>query len=98
MTQTGDLNGDNFADIIIGAPGIKNGAGAVYVLFGKLRGFTNIHTGQISALDGCEIHGDSIGDHLGLSVSGAGNFMYFKCKIRCCLIFILRRCEWRWFR
>lgn len=31
----GDLNGDGSADLIVGAPGEKNGAGVVHVLFGS---------------------------------------------------------------
>lgn len=37
----GDINGDNYADIAIGAPQYNEGAGGVYLLYGSNSGVTN---------------------------------------------------------
>jgi hypothetical protein len=34
-TIGGDINGDNYDDIVIGAPSINSNTGKVYVIFGK---------------------------------------------------------------
>ncbi len=66
------MNGDNFTDIIIGAPGVNYGTGATYVLFGKQEGFRNIILSELEANDGFVIRGVSLSDYSGHSVSGAG--------------------------
>ncbi len=43
VSSAGDINGDGFADLIVGAPGASlngSGSGASYVVFGKASGFT----------------------------------------------------------
>jgi hypothetical protein len=68
----GDVNGDNFTDIIIGAPGVSYGTGATYVLFGKQEGFRNIILSELAITDGFMVRGVSLSDYSGISVSGAG--------------------------
>jgi len=77
VASAGDVNGDGFADIIVGADrATTNGAysGASYVVFGKEGGFAS--TIELSALDGSngfKIDGAAAGDYSGFSVAGAGD-------------------------
>ena len=74
----GDVNGDGFDDVIVGAfyadPAAKFGAGSTYVVFGKASGFAPAV--KLSSLDGAggfRIDGAVSGDRSGFSVSGAGD-------------------------
>ena len=77
VSAAGDINGDGFGDLVIGAPGADpngNSSGASYVVFGTDQGFTNPLS--LSALDGNNgfvINGESIFDLSGFSVSAAGD-------------------------
>ena len=81
VSGAGDVNGDGFADIIIGArtadggPGnAVNQAGESYVVFGKASGFGSVV--ELSSLDGSNgflLAGIDAGDWSGYSVSGAGD-------------------------
>jgi hypothetical protein len=82
VAAAGDVNGDGFADIIVGAPhndNTRNGgvrmvdAGEAYVIFGKESGFGTIDLTNLSSADGFVIQGDSENDLAGFSVSGAGD-------------------------
>jgi hypothetical protein len=79
VSGTGDINGDGFEDIIIGAPyndGGGNAAGAAYVIYGHAGGFANIDLTNLSAAAGFRIQGHNSGttrDYAGLSVSDAGD-------------------------
>jgi hypothetical protein len=75
ISITGDVNGDQFADIIIGAPGVNYGTGATYVLFGKQEGFRNIILSELEVDDGFMVQGVSLSDYSGMSVSGAGTWI-----------------------
>ena len=59
----GDLNGDGFADLVVGAPfADPNGAfsGASYVVFGKSTGFApNVNFSALNGNDGFTINGIS---------------------------------------
>ena len=74
---TGDVNGDGYDDVIIGAQYADyNGihSGSTYVVFGKESGFSR--TTALSELDGSDgfrIDGDSANDSSGYSVSLAGD-------------------------
>jgi len=77
ISSAGDVNGDGFDDVIIGATNNDAGgsnAGAAYVIFGKASGFTTIDLN--TALDGdngFKILGDAANDKAARSVSAAGD-------------------------
>ncbi len=84
VSTAGDLNGDGFADLIVGAPRGRDGgssAGEAYVVFGGTGGFgvadaagrQVIDLTTLSAAQGFIIQGDAAGDELGRSVSSAGD-------------------------
>ena len=76
VSSAGDVNGDGFDDIIVGAPGGGNGginAGEAYVIFGKATGLANIDLTNLTATQGFIIQGDAAVDRAGLSVSSAGD-------------------------
>ena len=76
VASAGDINGDGFDDIIVGANGGDNGgasAGEAYVVFGKASGFANIDLTALTAADGFTIQGDAAGDNAGISVASAGD-------------------------
>jgi Ca2+-binding RTX toxin-like protein len=81
VSSAGDINGDGFADLIIGAeladgPGnTRNGAGDSYVVFGHAGGFAAaIDLAAVAGGDGgFVIHGQDVGDLSGESVSSAGD-------------------------
>ncbi|MBF0131463.1 MAG: FG-GAP repeat protein [Magnetococcales bacterium] len=76
ISDAGDINGDGFDDILVGAFGADSGgggSGASYIIFGKADGFVSQY--DLSALDGSNgfrLDG-SIGDWSGRSVSSAGD-------------------------
>jgi hypothetical protein len=76
VSGAGDVNGDGFDDLIVGAPyDDPNGSasGASFVVFGKTDG-TAVELSDIEAgSGGFVINGVSWGDRSGFSVSGAGD-------------------------
>src|SRR5262245_66153819 len=81
VSSAGDVNGDGFDDVIIGAlngggPGnTRADAGDSYVVFGKASGFAaEIDLAAVAAGNGgFVIHGQDVGDKAGSSVSSAGD-------------------------
>ncbi|SDU32501.1 calcium-binding protein, partial [Nitrosomonas ureae] len=78
VSGAGDVNGDGFDDLIVGAHGAAdaNGdrSGSSYVVFGKSSGFGAVF--NVSSLDdtnGFRLDGVTTGERLGQSVSGAGD-------------------------
>ncbi|MCP4306559.1 MAG: hypothetical protein GY788_17155, partial [bacterium] len=84
VSSAGDVNGDGFDDLIIGAPLGDDGgsfAGEAYVVFGTDAGFGTpdlasrqvIDLTNLSAAQGFIIQGDEGSDRAGWSVSSAGD-------------------------
>lgn len=74
VASAGDINGDGFGDLLIGAyNGGPSDTGAVYVIWGKTGGFNNIDLANLSASDGFRLDGVVTGDATGRWVSSAGD-------------------------
>jgi hypothetical protein len=77
VAYAGDVNGDGFADVIIGAIGEDAGgnyAGAAYVVFGKAGGFGTVDLGDVAAGNGgFKILGETTLDQVGTRVGAAGD-------------------------
>nr|WP_297325786.1 integrin alpha [Nitrosomonas sp.] len=75
--NAGDINGDGFDDVIVGAPGADpNGSlsGSSYVVFGKASGFDAvIDLSNLDSKSGFRLDGGAAYDISGRSVSGAGD-------------------------
>jgi hypothetical protein len=69
----GDVNGDGFDDVVIGAPGASpNGkdSGASYVVFGHASGFAaSLTVSSLNGANGFRVNGEAAGDYTG-RVSG----------------------------
>jgi Ca2+-binding RTX toxin-like protein len=78
VQSAGDINGDGYDDIIVGAPfadahGVDSGA--AYVIFGKSGGFAaDLDIAKLDGTNGFKLSGIAAGDHAGGAVSGAGDF------------------------
>src|SRR5262245_17552255 len=77
VASAGDVNGDGFDDVIIGAFGADpNGSysGAAYVVFGHAGTFaSNIDLASLDSLNGFRINGVDADDVAGVSVASAGD-------------------------
>jgi len=78
VSSAGDVNGDGFDDLIVGATGVDRSgiydAGASYVVFGKASGFTSsLNLSTLNGTNGFRLEGVAAGDKAGNSVSGAGD-------------------------
>ena len=77
VASAGDVNGDGFADLIVGAreansPGGQSGAS--YVVFGKASGFAaNLDLSSLDGSSGFKLSGAAAGDRTGQSVASAGD-------------------------
>src|SRR5205085_396984 len=77
VSGAGDVNGDGFDDVIIGASGAGSngtGSGASYVVFGKAAFAANLNLSTLNGVNGFKLSGVAAGDGAGRSVSGAGDF------------------------
>ena len=70
--SAGDINGDGYDDIAIGAPFSGSGAGAVYVIYGKAGGSGDVDLATLSASDGFKLLVND-DDFLGRAVGSAGD-------------------------
>ncbi len=78
VSTAGDINGDGYGDVIIGArtadPTGGNDAGESYVVFGKADGWPSVlELSSLAGDDGFRIDGIDASDYSGWSVSGAGD-------------------------
>jgi len=84
VSSAGDINGDGFDDLIVGAASGDDGgpsAGEAYVLFGSASGFGTVDATGRSVIDlssltpsqGFIVQGDTTGDMAGYSISSAGD-------------------------
>ena len=76
VSAAGDVDGDGFDDMIVGAPGHDPGAanaGAAYLIFGKQAGIGDLDLASLAAGDGIRIAGIGPSDYAGYSVSSAGD-------------------------
>ena len=76
VSSAGDVNGDGFDDIIVGAPFGDNAfpmAGEAYVIFGKASGFGTIDLTSLPANAGFVIQGPAQDNAAGYDVSSAGD-------------------------
>jgi hypothetical protein len=79
VSGAGDVNGDGFDDVVVGAlaadPNGRSAAGAAYVIFGKASGFATLDTASFTSGDssGYIMQGAAANDYLGYRVSGAGD-------------------------
>ena len=77
-SSAGDVNGDGFDDVIVGAGGADPNdvynAGSSYVVFGKSSRFgTTLDVSNLNGRNGFRLDGTAINDFSGSSVSGAGD-------------------------
>ncbi|MCH8843567.1 MAG: FG-GAP repeat protein, partial [SAR324 cluster bacterium] len=74
VAGAGDMNGDGYADVIVGAYQANGGIGASYVVFGMRTGFSAaIDLSTLDGNDGFVINGVLAGDKAGQSVASAGD-------------------------
>ncbi|MBS0350902.1 MAG: FG-GAP repeat protein [Proteobacteria bacterium] len=77
VSMIGDFNGDNFADLVIGAQGYPNNdfKGRSYVVYGgaKVGGNGFISLTNLNGTNGFKLEGENNGDYSGWYVSAAGN-------------------------
>jgi hypothetical protein len=78
VSAAGDVNGDGYADVIVGAsladPFGRGGAGAAYILYGDLSGnLSDAYLDGRRTVPALRILGADAGDALGTSVAAAGD-------------------------
>jgi hypothetical protein len=78
VSDAGDVNGDGFDDVIIGAyradPGGNSDAGETYVVFGQAAGWAaSLDLSTLNGSNGFRLDGIDSADRSGISVSGAGD-------------------------
>lgn len=78
VSAAGDVNGDGFDDVIVGAyraDGSAANTGAAYVLYGKGTAFAaSISVNSLNGNNGFKINGAQGNDQIGFAVSSAGDF------------------------
>ncbi len=78
ISAVGDYNNDGYDDFIIGAPnadGAFANGGKAYLVYGGMTAIgTDISETSLLSANGMTFEGGAINDHMGTSVSGAGDF------------------------
>lgn len=79
VSGAGDMNGDGYANVVIGASWYPGGSykGRSYVMFGGSRvgGSGDLLLSGLNGSNGFKLDGENNGDASGYSVSTAGRFM-----------------------
>ncbi|MDB4044489.1 FG-GAP-like repeat-containing protein, partial [Emcibacteraceae bacterium] len=77
VSSAGDINGDGYDDLIIGANQAANngvGSGSSYVVFGTGNAFTpTVNLSTLDGTNGFRLDGEAVNDISGVSVSSAGD-------------------------
>ena len=77
VSDAGDINGDGYADVIIGAENANSGTGESYVVFGAASFASSVDLASLDGTDGFRLDGVFTGisgvDRSGHSVSSAGD-------------------------
>ncbi|MFN3262781.1 MAG: hypothetical protein ACE37J_19715 [Pikeienuella sp.] len=74
VSSAGDVNGDGFDDLIVGAPGADGSTGAAHVVFGKAGGFGPVlDPSTLDGTNGFRIVGADAYDEAGAEVASAGD-------------------------
>ena len=76
VASAGDVNGDGFDDLIIGAPGVQDAgyaAGASYVVFGAPQFGANFKLSRLNGANGFQLTGERRYDNSGSSAASAGD-------------------------
>jgi hypothetical protein len=75
VSSAGDVNGDGFTDVIVGAPSFVGETGESYVVFGKASwaGTPSLDLATLNGTNGFRLSGIDAGDRSGSSVSSAGD-------------------------
>jgi hypothetical protein len=74
VSSAGDVNGDGFDDVLVGAAFANSSTGVSYVVFGKASGFAAIiNLASLDGTTGFRLDGVAPGDSSGLSVNAAGD-------------------------
>jgi hypothetical protein len=74
VSSAGDINGDGYDDLIIGAIGADSSTGSSYVVFGTGNAFApTVNLSTLDGTNGFRLDGELAGDLSGFSVSSAGD-------------------------
>jgi hypothetical protein len=74
VAAAGDVNGDGFGDLVIGAYGANGFTGRSYVVFGKVSGFgASFDLASLTGSNGFRLDGIDANDRSGISVASAGD-------------------------
>ncbi len=73
VSTAGDINGDNIADLVLGAFRANSGNGTAYVIFGNRGGFVSpFNLANLNGSNGFMIPGIVSGGYLGVRQYGRG--------------------------